>query len=208
MKGLLAEIVRLKNSDVRRLVSARMREFGRLGRGPGREIFKELCFCILTANFNAKGGMRIQREIEDGFLTLSQQALARRLKELGYRFPNTRARYIAEARKHADSLVGILKTHHDELELREWLVKNIKGLGYKEASHFMRNIGYRNVAIIDFHIIDLLERSGLAKRPKTLTRGRYLELEKILRQLAEKAGLSLAELDLYLWYLETGKVLK
>ena len=96
----------------------------------------------------------------------------------------------------------------NDKEARTWLVKNIKGLGMKESSHFLRNIGYKNVAIIDFHIIDLLERNKLISRPKTLTKVKYFETESVLRKIAEKSDLTLAELDLYLWYMETGKILK
>ena len=78
----------------------------------------------------------------------------------------------------------------------------------KEASHFLRNIGYKDVAIIDFHIIDLLERNGLIKKPKNMTKDKYIEIENILRSLARDVDLDLASLDLYLWYIETGKVLK
>ena len=91
---------------------------------------------------------------------------------------------------------------------RDWLVKNIKGLGYKEASHFLRNIGHENFAIIDFHIIDLLVRYNLVLRPKYLTLAKYFEIENLLRKIAKKSDLTLAELDLYLWYMETGKILK
>ena len=80
----------------------------------------------------------------------------------------------------------------------------------KEASHFMRNVGFKNVAIIDFHISDLLVKEKLIPKSeaKSLSKNQYLKIENILRQIAQKAGLNLAELDLYLWYMETGKVLK
>jgi N-glycosylase/DNA lyase len=92
--------------------------------------------------------------------------------------------------------------------MRDWLVKNVKGLGMKESSHFLRNVGYKDLAIIDFHIVDLLEREKLIERPKTITPKKYLEIEETLTKLGEKTSLNLAELDLYLWYLETGKILK
>ena len=72
----------------------------------------------------------------------------------------------------------------------------------------MRNIGYKNVAIIDFHIIDLLSRYGLISRPKTITKSKYFEIERILDLIARKGEMSLGELDLYLWFMETGKILK
>jgi N-glycosylase/DNA lyase len=93
-------------------------------------------------------------------------------------------------------------------ERREWLVKNIKGLGFKEASHFLRNIGFDDYAIIDSHIIDLLERYKFINQPKTLTRKKYMEIEKILQTIATQTNLTLAELDLYLWHMETGKIFK
>ena len=97
---------------------------------------------------------------------------------------------------------------YDQEGLREWIVKNVRGLGYKEASHFLRNIGFDDYAIIDFHIVDILTDHKIIKKPKTLTKGKYLEIEDLLRNLANKTGLTLAELDLYLWYMETGKILK
>jgi N-glycosylase/DNA lyase len=198
----------LLNSETRKIVDGRIEEFRKLGKKDGREIFKELCFCILTANYSAEGGIRIQKAIGNGFLTLPESELALRLKALGHRYPNARAKYIIEARKHAGSLKGIIESSHGVMEMREWLVKHVKGLGYKEASHFLRNIGYTDVAILDFHIIDILERCGTVKRPKTLTKNRYLEIERVLRDFAKKRDMNLAELDLYLWCMETGKVLK
>jgi len=207
MESLAREVDLLKETDAARLVKSRIDEFRETGEGPDGEIFKELCFCILTANFTAEGGIKIQKETGDGFLTMPEPELAKKLKELGHRFPKTRAEYIVEARNHKDSLKNILRSP-DETGTREWLVKNVKGLGYKEASHFLRNIGYENLAIIDFHIIDILAKHKVIERPKTLTRKRYLEIEMVLKKLAKRLGLSLAELDLYLWFAETGKILK
>jgi len=140
-------------------------------------------------------------------LNLPQEQLAAKLRVLGHRFPNARSLYITIARQHSSKLKHIFETL-DEQEIRGWLADNIKGLGYKEASHFLRNIGYQNLAILDFHIIDILASNKLIKKPNTLTKSKYLEIEKVLKELAKKANLTLAELDLYLWYLETGKVLK
>jgi N-glycosylase/DNA lyase len=162
----------------------------------------------MTANFNAQRSIDIQNSVGRGFCTLGEKELAAKLKELGHRFPAARANYMAEAQKHLPMLKETLSKFGSEAELREWLVENVRGLGYKEASHFMRNIGFTDVAIIDFHIVDLLVRHGIVERPKTLTPKKYLEIETTLRDIAKKAGLNLAELDLSLWYMETGKILK
>jgi len=208
MHELAREIRRLRGGDVGRMVKARLAEFRRCGRGGSRILFKEMCFCILTANYTAERAMAIQEAVGGGFVTLTERRLADKLRKLGYRFPNTRASYIAAARKHIKGLDGRIKSSCSGTELRDWLVKNVKGLGMKEASHFLRNVGFEDLAIIDFHIIDVLVRHRLIRRPKTLTRSRYMEIEGVLRGLADELGMSLAELDLYLWHMETGKVLK
>ncbi|KHO54931.1 MAG: N-glycosylase/DNA lyase [archaeon GW2011_AR19] len=209
MQSLIRIIENLKNSEIKNTIDSRIKEFSELGKKSINEIFKELCFCLLTANFSAQGGIKIQKEIGDGFLVLSEIDLAKKLSELGHRFPNARAKYILLARKKINDLKEILK-NKNELKKREDLVKEIKGLGMKEASHFLRNIGYKNSAIIDFHIVDLLVKHDLIEAPKSrsLTPKKYLEIENLLKQIAKKTNLTLGELDLYLWYEETGKILK
>jgi N-glycosylase/DNA lyase len=207
MKKAVQCILDAKQPSIVSLVEQRKRQFKELGRKDNNSLFKELCFCILTANYTAEGGMRIQEDISDGFLRLNEQQLARRLKQLGHRFPNTRAKYIFEAREHKDKLQNIIRMK-DKQAVREWFVANVKGLGYKEASHFLRNTGSDDYAIIDFHIVDFLASYGLISAPKTLTKNKYLEIENVLREVAEKSGMGLGELDLYMWYCETGKILK
>jgi N-glycosylase/DNA lyase len=56
--------------------------------------------------------------------------------------------------------------------------------------------------------VDVLAEHGIIEEPKALTKNKYIEIEQVLRDLAETTGLTLSELDLYLWYMETGKVLK
>jgi len=208
MKKLLGQIDKLKNSEVKDTIDLRLAEFESLGRKSSRELFKELCFCILTANFRADRSIYVQKEIGSGFLVLSKAQLAGKLKELGCRFHTNKAGYIVEARKHADSIKNTAGLFENPVEFREWLVKNVRGIGYKEASHYLRNTGHNDVAIIDFHIIDILAEYGLVDRQKTMTKKRYFEIENILKKLSAKAGLALGELDLYLWYMETGTVLK
>lgn len=190
MRALRQEIRRLKKSPVKKLVDKRIREFKK-----NKNFFSELCFCLLTANTSAELGIKCQQQCK-GFKSFPEKKLAAELKAVGYRFYNRRAAFIVAARKY------------DLVLDRDWLVKNVKGIGMKEASHFLRNIGFTDYAIIDFHILDLLERHGVIKKPKAPTKKSYLETEEKLRALAKATGLSLAELDLYLWYMETGKVLK
>jgi N-glycosylase/DNA lyase len=206
MRNLINKIQELRQSEIKPLVDSRIKEFEGLGRKDNDALFKELCFCILTANFNAERGIKIQNELGNGFLNLSEIELAEKLKGLGHRFPNARAKYITEARSIKNRLKEILSK--GEESAREFLAENIKGIGYKEASHFLRNIGFKNLAIIDFHILDVLEEHKIIEKPKCLSKSKYIEIENKLSELAQKLNMNLAELDLYLWYNETGKVLK
>lgn len=192
-------------------IECRINELEESGKCGNSRLFNELCFCLLTANFNAEKSIRIQKELGNGFYNLPEEKLVSELKRLGHRFPNARSQYILAARSHRNKLRKIIDDlSSDETALREWFVKNIKGLGYKEASHYLRNIGFKNYAIIDFHIIDILADNGYIARPKTksLNRKLYLEVEDVLKGIAKKLSLNLSELDFYLWYMETGKVLK
>jgi N-glycosylase/DNA lyase len=207
MDELIKQIESLKDGEIGNLIQKRIDEFKELNKKPNDELFKELCFCILTANFNAEKSIKIQNEIGECFLDNSEEELAKKLKNLGHRYPNTRAKYISDSRRCKESLKEVIQ-FNDKNKLREWIVNNVKGLGYKEASHFLRNIGFDDFAIIDFHIVDILVKHDLIKRPKTLTKTKYLEIENLLRTIGKKTDLTLAELDLYLWYMETGKILK
>lgn len=208
MEKLIRKVDGLKKSNIKDVIDKRISGFKEIRRGSNEDIFRELCFCLLTSNYSAERAIRIQNAIGNGFLSLPDKDLPVKLKELGHRYPNARAGYILQARKHIPMLKKVITEKEGE-NLREWVVENVKGLGYKESSHFLRNIGFLDYAIIDFHIIDILIDNGLLKeRPKYLNRKRYIETEKILYEISKKTELSQGELDMYLWYLETGKVLK
>jgi N-glycosylase/DNA lyase len=207
MNDLLSTINDLKHSSIQTTIQQRIQEFKTIDTHSAEELFQELCFCILTANFNAERSIHIHAQLSNCFCSDTKETLAKKLKEQGYRFPNTRAAFIVESASKKNILPTMIQTLQHE-ERRAWLVDNIKGLGYKEASHFLRNIGFDDYAIIDFHILDLLERYHLIKKPKTLTTKQYRKIEHVLQKLATKTNLTLAELDLYLWYLETEKILK
>ena len=205
---LIDSINQLKKTEIAKEISKKITDFESIGKKSSKEIYLELCYCLLTANFNAKKSVEIQKKIGTGFATFSLEKLSLKLKEFGHRFPNTRANFIYLSRKYKNNIKEKLLENKKDLEKREWLVKNIKGLGYKEASHFLRNIGYKEFAIIDFHIVDILVENKLITKPKTLTKTKYLEIEEILKKLGKKVNLNLAELDLYLWFLETKKIYK
>jgi N-glycosylase/DNA lyase len=204
---LIEKIRNLQTTNVGQTIRAKLKEFQVKGTMSNDELFSELCFCILTANYSAKQAIEIQSLLTTCFLHDSQKEITHQLRACGYRFPNIRATYIATSREQKDMLRKILTTMQGE-KLRSWLITNIKGFGYKEASHFLRNIGYQNYAIIDSHIIDILVHYAIINKPASLTKRRYLAIETLLSDLAYEVGITLAALDLYLWYLETGNIFK
>lgn len=200
MIKIIAEINNLKKSNIKPFIDSRIKEFSNIPRS-FEDLFRELVFCILTAGTSAELGIKTINHLGDTIFHGPETDIREKLKEV-YRFHTLRAGYIYKAR---ESFKEIDLEHP---EVRFHLVQKIKGIGMKEASHFLRNIGYKDYAIIDFHIIDILSDYGLIEKPKTLTPKKYIEIENILKELAAKTNLSLGELDLYLWYKETGKVLK
>lgn len=197
-----------KKGAVGKEVNRKIKEFRKFRRASCDGLFSELCFCLLTANCSAENCIRVQKEIGGGFIKLSEKKLAAKLKKAKYRFPNKRAEYVVCAREKKEELKKLIDSEKDCRIIREWLIKNIRGLGMKEASHFLRNTGFGDVAIIDFHIIDILAAHKIIDKPENLSKKRYLEIEKRLEKIAQKTDLSLGELDLYLWHMETGKILK
>src|SRR6267143_178578 len=107
-------------------------------------------------------------------------------------------------------MVEELRSFYNPFELREWFVENVKGLGYKEASHFLRNIGHgEEFAILDRHILRNIKKLGLVEEiPTSLTKKKYLDIEERLRHFSKEIDIPMADLDLLFWSKETGWVFK
>ncbi|MEM0155748.1 MAG: N-glycosylase/DNA lyase [Thermoplasmataceae archaeon] len=190
------------------LINQRSMEFREAGKSSKEFIFGELCFCILTANTSAEMGVATQKAIGlDGFMNYSQEDLRNRLKGVKYRFYNLRSRYIVEAREIIDQIKDLI-ANPDRLYVRDYLVQNIKGIGYKEASHFLRNIGIYDFAILDKHILKMLRAEYPGISVKVGSRQRYLDTEKLVVDIARSMGMEPGILDLYMWRIATGKIIK
>ncbi len=109
-------------------------------------------------------------------------------------------------------LRALLESFENPIDRRDFFAANkrIKGLGYKESSHFLRNIGFPGYAILDKHILNSLREMGVISkrmRPPT-TRARYLAIERKLRQFSGEIGIDMDQLDLLLWSRKTGENLE
>lgn len=209
-KSFVKEIKEL-HRKVRPRISARLSEFRSLWQtGAEEKIFHELVFCLLTPQSNAKSCWSIVEDLKEKDLLFS--AGERQLADMfnRTRFRNNKARYVCEARGKFKTLRSCLESFNDPFEAREWLVKNVKGYGYKEASHFLRNIGLgKDIAILDRHILKNLKGAGVISHiPKSISRKVYLDIERRMKKLSNKIGIPLDHLDLLLWYKEAGEVFK
>ena len=209
----LLELVRrlMADPNVRSLIEHRVGEFLEMRHRGREDWFRELAFCLLTANSSAESALKALEELGTLIYHGTREEIEEALRRSGYRFPRRRAEYIVEARRHLPRLKPLIEHFKNPKEVRRWLVKSIRGIGWKEASHLLRNLGLLDVAILDRHILRVLNRIGLidgAEASKTPQGRRYEELEELLRSMADELGIPLGVLDLYLWYMETGKVLK
>ena len=178
-------------------------------------LWEEMVFCFFTGGCSARMGLRSIEAVRPILLTGTHDELMNALVGR-HRYPRARSGYIVASRdflqEHCDlKLREKLDSFEDDLARRDWLVKEkrIKGLGYKEASHYLRNIGLKGYAILDKHILRSLAELGIIDDPKPPnTRTRYLTIEQKLKELAEMTGIDFDELDLVLWSMKTGEILK
>jgi len=197
-------------------IRLRLNEFKKIWKkGTKKEIFTELVFCILTPQANGKScWSAVENMIKKGVLFKGDRSQI--VKELSRaRFINKKSAYIVEARKKFlldsnVSLKSIISQIGDGHGAREWLVQNVKGIGYKEASHFLRNIGFeQNLAILDRHILKNLKFIGVIEEiPDSLSKRRYFEMEKRMMEFSKAVQIPMSHLDLLIWYKETGEIFK
>jgi N-glycosylase/DNA lyase len=183
-------------------------------RNNDERIFEELVFCLLTANTSAVMGMKAVDSVRPVLMNGTVADIRDALVKAGYRYPNARAQYLFEARenlkkKYALGIRKIIESQADTKELREFFVNEIKGLGYKEASHFLRNIGILGLAILDKHILRTLYEYGMIKEmPNSLNKKKYLDYEQKFIEFAGQLNINMDELDLLLWSMKNGQIMK
>ena len=215
-KANLKEDIESIYESKRREIASRLNEFNKIWKkGTAKEIFAELVFCILTPQANGKAcWSAVENMIAKGVLFTGDRSQI--VKELHCaRFIQKKSAYVVEAREKYLSekritLKSVIKEIGDRYETREWLVKNVKGIGYKEASHFLRNIGFeQNLAILDRHILKSLQLIGIVKEiPDTLSKRKYLDIEKRMMEFSEVIHIPMSYLDMVMWYKEKGELFK
>lgn len=195
-------------------IEQRLKDFKDVFSKDDDEIFAELVFCICTPQSRARNAWHAVETMKNNG-SLYNGSPDQMLKWMaGVRFNNNKSRHIYEVREKLkeNSRIRIKDKINasDILATREWLVQNIKGYGYKEASHFLRNIGFgENIAILDRHILKhLVDHGVINKVPKSMTPKQYKEIEQKLMEFSGQVNIPPAHLDLLWWSEEAGEIFK
>lgn len=213
MMTKLLELYEQRKHEIRK----RLDEFKTVSNYSDEKLFSELAFCILTPQSKAVTCWNAVQALEKNNLLLKGTVEQIRPFLQAVRFGENKSKYLVGARKLFEeygemNIKGRLsKLLENPVILREWLVKNVKGFGMKESSHFIRNIGLskNQLAILDVHILKNLKELGvIADIPESLVKRKYLEIESKMKGFAERIDIPLDELDLLLWSKDTGVVFK
>ena len=194
-------------------ITNRLKEFDDIWENANyKKIFEELTFCIFTPQSKAHSCWKAVEMLKEKDLLFngSSEQISDLINIV--RFRRRKSQYMVEAReKFANKeFWDNLKDFKDNISRREWLVQNVKGYGYKEASHFLRNIGKgQDIAILDRHILKNLVVYGIIKEvPKTITKNIYLDMEKKMMDFSKKIKIPMDQLDFLLWYKEAKDIFK
>lgn len=198
-------------------IKERIAQFRAIGESKDdRRIFMELAFCLLTPASKAKNAWETIKLLNETGLIYNgdEREIANYLNTV--RFKNNKAKNIVMARsffyKNREFDFNLLFDRFDNNEngFREWIVNNIRGMAYKEATHFLRNIGRSGeLCILDRHILrNLKYYNVIAELPSSFTKSRYLTIERAMQEFSRLIDIPVTHLDLLLWYKETGEIFK
>ena len=208
------EILKI-HKEIKTGIEKAIKGYKKAWEGTEQEIFAEMAFCILTPQSKAKNAWKaITNIVENGLLYKGKAEEIVEFLNI-VRFKNNKSRYLVEFRKlmTRDGKLQpkkILSEIGDTFEKRKWILKNVKGMGLKEANHVLRNLGFgENIAILDRHILRNLEALNVIDEiPKTITEKKYYEIEEKMREYSNFSKIKMDELDLVLWYKEAGEIFK
>jgi N-glycosylase/DNA lyase len=205
---IIAELKSLHASQ-EKAIHRRLGEFCQV---EASEYFYEIAYCLMTPQTSAESAGKVVDELKKlsfHLLPVDPEPLLRNRGSY-IRFHKTKSKHLLKLKEDFPLILSFVTRDIPPDELRDWLVKNVKGLGYKEATHFLRNIGRNGgLAILDRHILRNLKRYRVIRSlPGSLSRKRYLSIERRFVQFADRVGIPVDELDLLFWSMETGVIRK
>lgn len=129
-----------------------------------------------------------------------------KIRQVRPRFRNRLASLLATTvstmREQGQSLRGTMFSAASAREARELLVKQVWGFGPKQASLFLRRVGYcADLAVLDTHILDYLRVArGIDPKPGALSRlSGYERIEAEFQMVAVEFGHPVGCVDLAMW---------
>ena len=221
IEGALKETVLRVRHEENTINKGKMNEKG---------LWKELVACILGSNVRYEQAYSAVRGLgKEGLLSWESHIAkpARWEKEMAnylserrflpkrkngllcrYRYPRAAASRIKNT---ALAIYGndlkirtILMNSTSPMEARNNIINKSKGIGPKQASLFLRNIGYSNdFAVLDTHVVHYLMLAGIMEVPADSLKSmnRYLQIEQLFQQYADSLQATAAEVDLAIWVL-------
>jgi N-glycosylase/DNA lyase len=127
-------------------------------------------------------------------------------KKIKYRYYRLRASHICRTAKmiyeSGHCIKDLLLSSTSSFIARERIVEMTVGIGMKQSSLFLRNIGFSNdLAILDVHVINYMNLIGLnlINYESIKSRKMYENTESKLRLYAKTMGLALANIDTAIW---------
>ena len=188
------------------------------------QLFEELICCILSSQVSyvlAKAAIQklanadlvslnkpsiSARDYEKRVNSVLKSSILNNGKKVHYRFPNLRARQIAELRNNIIqnnfNLFDIVYKQTDPLKIRNTLIDVISGVGPKQSSMFLRNIGRSyDLAILDRHVINYMVAVKITSdiNIKKFNKNLYLNTEEELIQYALGIGYPVGCVDWAIW---------
>lgn len=193
-------------------INKKLTQFKQLQNKGDKEWTEELIFCIFAANSSASMGLKAVELVKPYLQAREKEKIQQALRGK-VRFYNIRAKYLLYNLNIIDNLpngfyneITKLKGFHEK---RLHIKHLFKGIGNKEASHLLRNLGYSGYAIIDKHILNTLQQLELTKTtisPKTYDE--YIQIEELIKNLATELNINMDALDLVMWSNITGEIIK
>lgn len=201
-------------------IDRRLRDEGVLPRTEA-DLWTELSCCVLSSQvpYSLAQAASARLHASEIFLDLNQtpdrleaaivDLLTESLDVEGdqrrYRFPNSRARQLAvtwdAVRRDGGGLIDLLEGFADHHAGRAWFVQHAPGLGPKQSSMFLRNIGATyELAVLDRHVMNYMAVVGLSEAaPAARSMSAYVREERVLSAHAQEFGLPVGLLDWAVW---------
>ncbi len=175
------------------------------------QYFYEFCYCLMTPQSKAENAQIVQDLLEEiDFRNSNINPVDILFDKSHYiRFHNQKAKRLIWARENFNKIEQIINSEINNYDKRNLLADSVNGIGLKEAGHFLRNIGFKNLAILDRHILNSLNQCGLFEElPNISNKKIYWNTEQQFLEFAEKINIPIDELDLLFFSYQNGKILK